>query len=236
MAKTKARAHTPKPIPAMLEGSFGSVVENRIAEMNNQLAREGRLTNDPLAVALRNMRLSLRDAGFTFDRVPPGATVTPAAPVAPKAAAPKAPAKTAAAPKATATPKAAAPAATKKARKIKEEQLAELQVAGTVSEAAPYGTDAEGRPLAPYGVKQDGVPMKRRGRVKETPVAPTPKAKAAPVAAAPESSEDEGDESEDDTEVAEATAALTSEEDETESADDTEEATSDDLDDLLDGL
>jgi hypothetical protein len=235
MPKTKAQArtHTPKPIPAMLEGSFGSAIENRIAEMNNQLAREGRLTNDPLAVSLRNIRVALREQGFTFDRVAPGTVATPTPTPAPKAAAPAAktaPAKAPAA-KTTKAPtkEAAAPATTKvKVRKIKPEQIEELQLAGSVSETAPYGTDAEGRLLAPYGVKNDGTPMKRRGRV-AAPKAETAET-AAPVASTPAV-----EETAEDAEVAAAEAALS--EDDSEA--DVGEGTSvgdEDLDDLLKDL
>ncbi len=239
MAKTKpqTRTHTPKPIPAMLEGAFSTVIENRVAELNNQLAREGRLTNDPLAVSLRNLRIALKEQGFSFERIPVGAAPVAAAPAAPAPAkARQAPAKT------KTTPPAAGP--TKKVRTIKEEQIEALQVPGSVSETAPYGTDADGRPLAPYGVKQDGTPMKRRGRRKETPAAAPAKAApskpAAQAVASEETEEEETEEaSEDEDEVAAAVAALTSDEEETEEASEengSEDLSSEDLDGLLDSL
>jgi len=192
-ARTQTRTHTPKPIPALLEGSFSTAVENRIAEINNHLAREGRLTNDPLAVMLRALRTDLKATGFTFERVLPGVetpVVTSTANAAPKKnAAPK-------------VQKAqAAPVSTGSVRVITPEEIDSLQVAGSVDEenGAPYGKDAEGRALAPYGVKKDGSPMKRRGRVAaeestESTPAPTQKAAPAPtpvqaVEAAPEAVE-----------------------------------------------
>jgi hypothetical protein len=171
MAKT--RTHTPQPLAPMLEESFSTAVENRVAELNNLLAREGRTTSDPMALALRGIRVALRDFGVTFER----RVIAPVtAAVAPKTAAP------------TTTKVAATPAAptgkARKARTIKEDQIVTLQMAGTISEAAPYGCDDTGRPLAPYGVKNDGVPMKRRGRT-AAPSAPAPAARAsAPVAEA----------------------------------------------------
>jgi len=233
MTKTQTRTHAPKPIPALLEGSFGTSIENRIAEINNQLAREGRLTNDPLAVALRSLRGSLKEHGFSFERVTPGAvtTVTPVATAAPKAAKANAP-KAAAAPKANApkaAPAAAAPTTHTKARAIKPEQIEEMQVAGSVSETAPYGLDDKGRALAPYGIKNDGVtPMKRRGRVAAAPAAaPEPKAAKAPKAtAAPVAVEEETEEEPETVEAAASAVAEAEEETETE----------DDLDDLLSGL
>jgi hypothetical protein len=186
------RTHTAQPLAPMLENSFSTALENRFAELNNQLAREGRLTNDPMVLALRGIRRSLaEDHGVTFERVPvKGAVVAPAPVAAPKATAAKA-TKTAAAPKASkVTTTAAAPTTGKarKALKIKEEQIASLQVAGSVSEASPYGCDADGRPLAPYGIKNDGTPMRRRGRVAAAPTesaaSETPAASAAPASEA----------------------------------------------------
>ena len=220
MAKT--RTHTPQPIAPMLEDSFSTAVENRVAELNNLLAREGRTTSDPMALALRGIRVALRDFGVTFER----RVVTPVTvAVAPKAAAPApkaAPAK-AATPKATtkAAPTPAAPTAkARKARTIKEDQIATLQVAGSISEAAPYGTDSDGRPLAPYGVKNDGTPMKRRGRTAAAPkVEEAPAARAsAPVAEAP------------------AEAASEASEESAEPSGETAVPAEDDLDGLLAGL
>lgn len=181
-ARTQTRTHTPKPIPALLEGSFSTAVENRVAEINNHLAREGRLTNDPLAILFRALRTDLKAAGYSFDRVPLGTeTVVSAAPAnAPKSNAPK----KNAAPKAQKTQ--AAPVSTGSVRVITPEEIDTLQVAGSVDEenGAPYGKDSEGRALAPYGVKKDGSPMKRRGRVaaeESTESAPAPTQKAAPT-------------------------------------------------------
>jgi len=167
MAKNKSqqtRTHTPKPIPALLEGSFSTAVENRIAEMNNHLAREGRLTNDPLAVMLRALRTDLKATGaFSFERVLPG-TTTPI-PTTVEANAPR----KNAAPKKNAPPKKAntVQVSSDSVRVISPDEIESLQVEGSVDEenGAPNGKDAEGRALAPYGVKKDGSPMKRRGRV-----------------------------------------------------------------------
>lgn len=187
MAKTKNH-RTSHPLGSMLVGSFATELENRFAEMNNLLALQGVTTSDPLAIALAGIRRGAKEF-VTFDRIVPGATTTAAA--TPKAATPKAAPAKATAP--AASPAASPAAATKvrKAREISEDKLASLQVAGSISEAAPYGTDAEGRPLAPYGVKNDGVPKLRRGRKAAETVeaaAPAPKAKAtakaAPAAAA----------------------------------------------------
>lgn len=192
MAKTKNH-RTSHPLGSMLVGSFATELENRFAEMNNLLALQGVTTSDPLAIALAGIRRGAKEF-VTFDRIVPG--VTPSAAPAPKAAATKA-----APAKATASAASTA-AATKvrKAREISEDKLASLQVAGSISEAAPYGTDAEGRPLAPYGVKNDGVPKLRRGRkaAETVEAAPAPKAKAAKAApaAAPEAVETTSEEPE----------------------------------------
>ena len=192
MAKNKSqqtRTHTPKPIPALLEGSFATAVENRIAELNNHLAREGRLTNDPLAVLVRALRTDLKAAGFSFDRVIHAST-TPAIPQKANAAPKNAPKKNAA-PKAQ-KPQTAA-VSSDSVHVISPEEIEFLQVEGSVDEenGAPYGKDADGRLLAPYGVKKDGSPMKRRGRVaaEETTqeAAPTPKAPAPAAQTAPTS-------------------------------------------------
>lgn len=179
---SKTRTHTPQPLSPMLENAFASALENRFAEVNNHLAREGRLTNDPIVLALRGVRRALtEDHGITFERV----SVKPVA-VAP-AATPKVTKGAKGAAKATPVAKttkvaATAPATTgrqPKPRTIKEAQISELQVAGSIDEAvAPYGRDEAGRALAPYGIKNDGItPMKRRGRT-----ASAPAASAAPVA------------------------------------------------------
>lgn len=186
MAKNKSqqtRTHTPKPIPALLEGSFSTAVENRIAEMNNHLAREGRLTNDPLAVMLRALRTDLKATGaFSFERVLPG-TTTPI-PTTVEANAPR----KNAAPKKNAPPKKAntVQVSSDSVRVISPEEIESLQVEGSVDEenGAPYGKDAEGRALAPYGVKKDGSPMKRRGRVAAEDSEES-EAQAAPTQAAP---------------------------------------------------
>lgn len=225
MAQNKTRAHLPKPIPAMLEGSFGTTIENRIAELNNQLAREGRLTNDPLAVSLRNVRIALKEQGFTFERVLTGAAPTTPAPV-----------QTAAPVKRTTTTKTTAPAVTTgpRAREIDEKQIDTLQVAGTVSEEAPYGRDASGRALAPYGVKKDGIPMKRRGRVAAAPVvAAAPK----PTTAAATAAVDEEDaELESEVDAAQAALEASTEDDLDEEAPEEGGASEEDLDDLLAGF
>ena len=174
-------------IPAMLEGSFATAIENRFAQMNNQLAREGRLTNDPMALLLTSLRDDLKAEGLTFERVVPAVqvvtqtthqtvTTTQGAPQTTPSIAPKA----MAAPKAPKETSAVAPQ--ERARECKPEQLMTLQVPGSVNDNAIYGTDSKGRRLAPYGVKLDGSPMKRRGRVAEEhetqAVMPEPQPKA----------------------------------------------------------
>lgn len=194
-ARTQTRTHTPKPIPALLEGSFSTAVENRIAEINNHLAREGRLTNDPLAIMIRALRTDLKATGFTFERVLPGfetpavSTVNAAPNNAPKKnAAPKAQnTQTQTTTTTTSTTKVSS-VSSDSVRVITPEEIDSLQVAGSVDEenGAPYGKDAEGQSLAPYGVKKDGSPMKRRGRVaaeESTESTPTPTQKAAPTPA-----------------------------------------------------
>lgn len=180
---------TAQYLTAMLEGAYATSLENRIAQMNNQLAREGRMSNDPLVQIMLGLRHDLKAEGCTFERqVPQFAPVAPVASVqAAPVEAPKAPRPaTQAAPKAaTATPKV-----TFTVREIKAEQLASVQVPGSETDIAIYGTDKQGRVLAPYGLKNDGSPARRRGRVAATasdePQATMPEpAKAAPVQAAP---------------------------------------------------
>lgn len=202
MGKTKSH-RTSHPLAPMLAGSFATELENRFAELNNLLALQGVLTSDPLAIALSGIRRGAREIGVTFERVVPTATPVVTAPVAAKAQVTKTAATPASKPAATAKPAKGGKAATteaapaakpRKARAIKEDQIAALQVAGSVSEAAPYGTDSDGRPLAPYGVKNDGVPMKRRGRTASAKPAAAPAARStvseAPAVAAPEETEE----------------------------------------------
>jgi len=199
----------------MLEGGFSTRLENFVADMNNQLAREGKLTTDPAYVMLKTIRRELiRSNVATFER----GTAPTEAPVA-TATATAAPAATA--PKKRRTrnkPPAATPSAAP-VRVIEEEELEALAVGGTVSDAAPYGCDAEGVALAPYGVKLNGVPKKRRGRVA---VAPTEEPTVEEPAAETPEADLSGAEEEDDAEE---------EEDEDEG-----EINDEDLDDLLAGL
>jgi len=217
MGKTKSH-RTSHPLAPMLAGSFATELENRFAELNNLLALQGVLTSDPLAIALSGIRRGAREIGVTFERVVPTAAPVVTAPVAKPATTKAATApvsKPAKGGKAASTEAAPAPKA-RKARVIKEDQIATLQVAGSVSEAAPYGTDADGRPLAPYGIKNDGVPMKRRGRTASAPVAKAPAARSEVAETAAPAVEE---------------AAPASGETEVPAA-----AASDDLDDLLSGL
>jgi hypothetical protein len=180
--KTQTTRNQPRPLNPMWETGYSTELEARFAKLHNLVGLEGRLTNDPLVVAMREVRAELKNSfGVTFEIAVGGETAAPAK---------TAPVKTAAAPAAaprTATKAAtAAPASTGrklKARKIREDQIEALQVRNSVSEEAPYGRDAEGHPLAPYGVKKDGTPMLRRGR--KAADAPAPTAKAAKTAAAP---------------------------------------------------
>lgn len=251
--KTQTR-NQPRPLNPMWETGYSSELEARFAKLHNLIGLEGRLSNDPVAVALREVKSELKsNYGVTFEI---GVATEPAAALVKatqaKAAAPAArPAK----------PAASAPAATSgrklKARKIREDQIEALQVRGTVSDDAPYGCDDQGHPLAPYGVKKDGTPMLRRGR-KASDGAPAPTAKAAKVATAakrgaepttrmPEPNtvdefdlsmddEDEGDDegveaAEDESETVEASAEDTSE---TESVSD--DVNDEDIDDVLANL
>jgi len=234
--QTKTRkTRTPKPIPAMLPEAFATAIENRIAEFNNTLAREGRLTDDPAYVMLRSIRRELVNLGVaTFVRTASGASATPTAEAAPKA-------KTAKKRRTRRAAKAAPAAPSVPVHVIegddKEAQVAALQVAGSVSDNAPYGLDASGAALAPYGVKKNGVPMKRRGapakhKAEETTetadLMPAPTGVTAePIeAAAEEASEEETEEETEETEDEEAAP-------EEEGAEEEEE---DVLDDLLDSL
>lgn len=183
-------------LPAMLEGAYATSLENRIAQMNNQLAREGRTSNDPLVRIMLALRHDLKVEGCTFERQIPGMTATVAAPApvmttAPvmiTAPTPKVRTSSQGAPKATT--KTATTVTVQNIREIKPEQLEALQVPGSENEVAIYGTDKNGRVLAPFGVKNDGTPMRRRGRVAAATVAsdepsatmPEPRVIAAPVA------------------------------------------------------
>lgn len=218
MAKTKTRkTRQPRPIPAMLEGAFSTRLENIIAEMNNTLARENRLTNDPAFVMLMTVRKELVKEGIaTFQRS--GVETAPAP--APKSSKVKG----------TNGKSDTPPAAPSAVREIEESELEALAVDDTVSDEAPYGRDSKGIALAPYGVKLSGVPKKRRGRkaVEEAPGSETT-------------------ETTDDTPEAEASGADSETEEETEteeeveenddsdddSDDDLEDVDEDDLDDLL---
>lgn len=166
VTSTVQTAQTAQYLPAMLEGAYATSLENRIAQMNNHLAREGRMSNDPLVQIMIGMRHDLKAEGLTFERQVPqfAPVVAPQVHAAPvETAAPKAPrASTQGAPKAAAT---TAPKAAFMVREIKSDQLATIQVPGSETDVAPYGTDKQGRVLAPYGVKTDGSPARRRGRV-----------------------------------------------------------------------
>jgi len=226
----------------MLPEAFATAIENRIAEFNNTLAREGRLTDDPAYVMLRSIRRELVNLGVaTFVRTAGGASETPTAEAAPKK-------EKAAKKRRTRRAAKAAPAAPSAPVHViegddKESQVAALQVAGSVSDNAPYGLDSDGAALAPYGVKKNGVPMKRRGapakhKAEETTetadLMPAPTGVTAePIeAAAEEASEDEETEEEETEE--EETEEEETEEEEASEEEETEEE--DVLDDLLDSL
>lgn len=203
-SKTKTRKpRQPRPIPAMLEGAFSTRLENIIAEMNNTLARENRLTNDPAFVMLVTVRKELVKEGIaTFERSS-GVEAAPA---------PKPKSRKGKGNKTTTTPPPAAD--TPAVREIEESELEALAVDGTVSDEAPYGRDSKGVALAPYGVKLNGAPKKRRGRPVEAPetTEDTPEAEAS-------GTEDTEEDTEDDTEETEET--------------DEEDLDEDELDDLL---
>ena len=215
---TKTRkSRTPKPINAMLEGGFGTALENRIAAFNNTLALEGRLTNDPAYVMLRDIKRELVTLGVaTFSRVAQAvqeATTT-------ESPAPKSRRKGA---EAAAAPVAGPVRVIEGTPEEKDTQVAQLQVADSISEATPYGRDSEGAALAPYGVKKSGIPMKRRGK-RAAPASTTPVTQEA------SSAEDTTEvEEEEEATVAEASSDTEEEEEATvaEASSDTEEEDTD---------
>jgi hypothetical protein len=249
--KTQTTRNQPRPLNPMWETGYGTELEARFAKLHNLIGLEGRLSNDPLVVALREVKSELKtNFGVSFEIAVGGETAAPA-----KTAPVKTAAAPAAAPRTSTKPAAAAPASTGrklKARKIREDQIEALAVRGSVSDEAPYGRDAEGHPLAPYGVKKDGVPMLRRGRKAEA-AAPAPAAKAAKTTATPKrgaepttrmpepnttdefdlSLDDEGGEDEAEASAAEETETETAEASGSDEggADESETASSDDIDD-----
>lgn len=182
MTKNKTRQNTPKPLPALLVGGFATSVENRLAEINNYLAIEGRLTDDPLAVLLRGLRRDLKESGFTFERVAQGQPVaqTPRS-QGTRSQGARQGSRSQGQGARKAASKAAAPEVTVTSREITEDEIASLQLAGSISDVAPYGTDSEGLALAPYGIKKNGAPMLRRGRRAEGTKETTPQEAPAPV-------------------------------------------------------
>lgn len=230
MAKIQQR--TSHILSPMLPGSFATELENRVAEMNNLLALRGVHSNDALAVCLQGIRRGAREMGATFEPTTQPFTAAETAAMPKTKNQPKnQPAATTAAPASKPAPTAAAG---KKARVITEDQITKLQVAGTVSEVAPYGCDAEGRPLAPYGIKNDGVPMKRRGRVKESAPAPVAAAPASKPAVSGDLTFDVSDIAgvSDDTETVEASAEETVEAEPEASPD----VSAEDIEEMLAGL
>ena len=170
MANKQTRTRTPRPIPAMLPGAFGTKLENQFAEINNELALQGHTTADPIYQMLQKVQRILVSEGVcTFERavggVPAAETETQAAP-APTKRRKRTSRKT----KAPTPPPAATGVDLGLSRVIEESEIAALQVEGSVDDDAPYGRDSEGLALAPYGVKLSGLPMKRRGRKAAAPV------------------------------------------------------------------
>tara|TARA_R100000656_G_scaffold104176_3_gene76336 strand:+ start:8621 stop:9394 length:774 start_codon:yes stop_codon:yes gene_type:complete len=186
MAKstTKSSASTVTYMQPMLENGFGSELENAVAALNNMLCREGRTAQDPASMLLGTIKSELGKMGVSFDIVPRPLGLADATPkVTVRTETPPATPKKRRKQKKTKQSKAKATTsdgtvdqrtihpmqrkAAEGVRKIDHEELERLQVAGTVDENAdaPYGCDSDGNKLAPYGVKTNGMPAKRRGKV-----------------------------------------------------------------------
>lgn len=237
MANKQTRTRTPNLIPAMLEGGFSSKLENLIAAKNNELARQGLMTDAPEFVFLQQIRKELVQEGIaSFNRVGVTPTETPAP-------APRKRRQTKAKAKAT-TPQTEP---TVQVREVdKNSDWEALVVEGSVSDDAPYGQDENGLALAPYGVKKNGVPKLRRGR-KPAPATAEETAEAADTTET-ETEEAQASDTEETEEVTEETdeetpeieldlaGVLGGEDADEEDTDEEEDLTEEDLDDLLNDL